>query len=221
MSNLITQSLISSVEWCKTAPSSFIKNKETGVPKLFEGIKKTWKEQAFQDLVNTLSRIWTTPNAAIQRGIDFEKNLNRVINEKPEIDPSPELKSILDLCKDGIQQKKTKSFIKINGVEYCLYGKIDYDFPEEIIDLKTTAKYKGERYYLNSFQHLLYCYSENKSKFKYLIAEFNNPIEAEDKNKITNVIEVDYFIEDPKSLESVIIDRVQSALYFLQSDSEL
>lgn len=173
---LITASLHGSIKWLKNCPPS-------------------WKEKARKDLTNTLSRIWTEPEpgSPIKRGIDFENTVYNILNspKKDRIDElscSENFKKVLHLCKGGFFQKKSKSFINVNGIEYCLYGKLDVDMPGAgIIDIKTTTeKSFKESKYKNSLQHDIYLFNEGRMNFKYVVVIFEN-----NESRISRVKEID------------------------------
>ncbi len=196
MSRLITTSLLSSIDWFNNCPPD-------------------WKKKAFQDLSNTLARIRTNPNPAAKRGITFEKLLYDVLRSEKEntVTCSDSFKKIMNACKGGTFQKKIKKFIEIDGEEYCLYGKLDVDLPDKIIDIKTTGNYKGRNNYLKSMQHKLYCYITRKKKFEYIIAEFYG-----DSGPILKVHIIPYEVDYWKSVEEEIIDKIREAINFLKTD---
>ena len=199
MSRLITSSLFSSIDWHTNCPPS-------------------WKEKAIKDLRNMLARIWTTPNPAAQRGIDFEKLLYSVLRQGKEdkVNCSDEFREIMKTCKGGSFQKKTKKYIEVNENEYCLFGKIDVWFHDVIIDIKTTGNYKGEKNYLNSMQHKLYCYIEHIRNFEYVVAEFNG-----DSGPILKVHTIPYQVNYWDKLEEEIIEKIKEAINFLKTDEEI
>jgi len=202
MSRLITGSLFGSISWAKNSPPH-------------------WRERAYQSLEDMLARVWNDPNEAAQRGMDFEKTAYSILGSKANnieaLSCSDHFKKILNLCKGGQFQKKTKSFIEIAGEEYCLYGKIDVWFEKLIIDIKTTGNYKGRDNYLKSMQHKIYCYCEGISDFQYVIAEFTDS----SGNTIKEVHIVDYHIDNPKDLKEEITDEIINALTFLEADPKL
>lgn len=196
---LITQSLVSGVEWLQNCPPS-------------------WKENAYKDLVSMLSRDYSKPMPEpVRIGIEFENVVYSVLNGqlKPQKELSPKFQQVLDRCHGGIFQKKSKSFIKIKNVSYCLYGKIDVYFPKEIIDIKTTKDFKGPQKYLDSIQHRVYCHNEKIPKFTYLVAELN------EKKKISKLREVNIEIDDFEKNEIIFMERIENVLSFIYSDKEL
>ena len=208
MSRLITTSLIGAIDWCRTAPTSHI-DRDTSKP--------TWREQAFIDLKKTLARDYSTPpSPAMTRGIEFENQVYAQANREPNEKGSDHFRWFVEQCRGGQFQRKTKKYITIDDVEYCLYGKIDAWWPYIIKDIKGTGSWKGNNNYLKTFQHKLYCYTEHIDSFTYLVAVF-----AEDSKTITERHEVHYHVDDFKVLEEEVIETVKDAVRFLEMSSDL
>ncbi len=203
MSNLlITSSFLDSVAWAKKAPSS---------PSNTPGL--TWKEDAYFQLKDQLSRIWRDPTPALKRGMDFERQIYAILEEgKEDGDYSNEFKWFLTKCKNGQFQRKTKRIVEIDGKEYFLYGKIDVWFNNSIKDIKTTENYKGSQKYLDSSQHLIYCFSEGINDFEYLVAEFR----SKDELKIAATHSVPFMCKDTEVLGDEIKMRIKDAMNFLE-----
>jgi hypothetical protein len=206
MSRLITTSILDAIDWCKTAPDSLAPS------------GKTWKEDAYSQLKATLGRAPWNPTPAILRGIDFEASIYAILNGKKEetIECSDHFRSVLMACKGGVFQKKTKTIIEMDGVEYCLYGKIDVFFPAKIVDIKTTAKYGGKDKYLSTSQHHLYCFGENIPEFEYVIAEFK----SDEGKDIRAVHHVSYVSPSLEFEEEYIKGKIRDMLSFLENYSE-
>lgn len=201
MSKLITPSLIGSVKWFETCYS----------PK--------WKEKAYKDLNNMLSRVYTQPGIAAKRGIDFENYIYNILNSPKkerldELSCSNEFLRVLRLCKGGEFQRKSKSFIKVDGIEYCLYGKLDVWFPELIIDIKTTKSFRKSKY-IDSMQHVIYIYNETIGHFKYVIAVFKE----ENGTKIEDIKEIDVCLTKDYC-EDLIIKEIKKVEKFMKDYPE-
>lgn len=213
MSKLITPSLFGSIKWLETAPSSY-------------------QEKAYEDLRGMLARDqkWD-PSPQIIRGMDFEKKVQEVL-QKYKKDPeglsnlkvSKEFREFLTACKGGEWQKKTKTYMTIDGTEYCLYGKIDVDFPIKIIDVKTTGKepWKGFNHkFLSSAQHKIYCHNEKKPDFVYIIALFNDPKGGPLAKKISSVHYVNYHVDSFDKLTEEIREIIGEILMFFEQYPDL
>lgn len=191
-SRLLTPSVIGSIRWFTNCPNS-------------------WREKATQDLTNTLCRIWTTPNALAQRGINMEKKVYEIVKEGKEVECSPEFRILLEECKGAEIQKKGKKFIDWNGSTYCVYGKYDAWFPDMIKDLKSTKSYSQSKY-IGSEQHNMYCYIEDIPQFRYVVAEMSDDPE---NNKIKNVHKIDITV-DLKKAEQEVIEYIKYVEKFFE-----
>ena len=197
MSRLITPSLIGSISWLKTCPPS-------------------WKAKAALDLKNQLGRIKTPMSPALELGIRFEDAVVKATALKPEeVTGSDHFKWVVEEGRGGQFQRKTSVMLDIDGFVYCLYGKIDAWFPDIIKDFKSTSNYKGPDNYLKSFQHKMYLYNENMTKFRYVIAEFDKD------QKIIGHYAVDAELNDRLALEAEIVSTIKEAIAFLSSNTEL
>ncbi len=169
---LISPSLFSSVNWFQNCPRS-------------------WKDGARKQLDEMLNRSGTwDPSPDVKRGIDFEDTVYRVLRTKSDKRGTEYFNKVLERCRGGVFQKKSKKFIEFEGNEYCIYGKLDVWFPVEIIDIKTTKEGKSvDEYrekYLTTMQHHLYCFTEDIPLFTYIVVLFDSA------DKITGVIEIEY-----------------------------
>lgn len=121
----------------------------------------------------------------IQDGINFEELVNRLLDKKDDkswysdaignIGIAMAIQNKLQHCV-GMQVYQ-EAFIKTPYGIIKLYGIIDYDFPEMIVDLKTVVHYSCGKYSDYS-QHPMYSLIRelkgNPLKaFKYLITDFN------------------------------------------------
>lgn len=194
---LITSSLIGGIKWAETCPPS-------------------WKKKAFQDLTNTLARIWTEPEGPAKLGIDFENWVYKVLGHKVKpdnINSSEMFKEIIRRYYSRTLeiQKKVKRFITIDNHEYCLYGKLDICFGVSYIeDIKTTSKIMNsyESKYLEGIQHHLYCYITEIPNFSYFIVVFN------DKGEIHSTHEVEYYSPGMEYEREVIEEAIREVFVF-------
>lgn len=200
---LVTTSLIGSIKWFQDCPPS-------------------WKEKAEVDLHNTLARIWTEPEPGgpIDRGIKFEKTLYSLLeagHHSSTVQASDEFKKMMDVCEGGRFQVPAKSIEKINGQSFCLYGKLDVDFPMKVVDIKTTGKPKEKHSYLDSFQHVLYLYLTKKPAFEYHVAVFGN---EENPSLITDVCSYRYESPGQEILQGLVYDTVTNMMKFFEQYPE-
>ena len=201
MSLLITPTLLNSFDWLQKCPPS-------------------WRERAYKDIMNTLNREPWKPNRAVRMGMDFEKKVYSVAN-RPDLDELKASEKFIKVCKrvKGYDyQRKTKLFVEVDGEEYCCFGRIDCYSSNEIIDIKTTAKYGGKGKYLSGWQHKFYTALEGVEKFTYLIAEWKDA-EKEDYI-IKEVYEVPFAIttEEMPSVISEIKDHIRTFIDYVNFD---
>ena len=164
---LITNDIISSLEWYQKAPKT--NNAARG---------KSWKQCAFEDFVSTLKREKKEFPQAAANGIAFEKAVYDFVCKNidgtmgtPKAPASEHFNTVVASVWGYDFQVKVKSIEEIAGETCCLYGKLDAKLGNNIVDLKTTASFKPSSY-VNSFQHTLYCYIAKAQHFKYIVAEW-------------------------------------------------
>lgn len=187
MGKLITPSILNSMNFARSA-------------------RGEWKEKGLADFKNQLSRIYADEMPApIRRGLDFEDAVyKRARMLEGSWKGSPMFHEIVDQCRGGRFQVKAKKDMKVDGVNYTLYGKLDVDFPDRILDLKTTNKYRPPQKYLSTPQHLIYSWCTGKDKFTYLV------VVLDEQNRIVEHYNIDW--ESPgreevgRELERIIRD---------------
>lgn len=151
-----------------------------GAMDFYESSGPKWKERARQSLTNTVTRTYDDEMPfAVQRGIDFENDVYSILNTGIDINTikcSDIFRSILKACEGGKFQSKVTFYIDVDGVTYCLYGKIDVEYPDKIIDIKTKGKWDGysANNLLSSIQHNMYCYGKRIKTFEYHCAIFDD-----------------------------------------------
>ena len=123
--------------------------------KAFEG----YEEEAYSDFLRTLNREPSTQNEAMQAGIDFENQINELVrgNHTPNL-PTPYYE-IADIVMYGQEQVALSGKKRINGIDFLLYGRLDYLKAGVIFDVKymfsKKSKYEMGKY-TDSAQHPLY-----------------------------------------------------------------
>lgn len=142
----MTISLLQSYDWLKICPS-YLKGK------------------ARQQLVDMLNKV-PFDNTATKRGNDYEDLINKALRNDQPVPPELE-------CLRGKRQQAWLKPYTIRG--FTFRGKMDYDDPIEIWDLKTTKKFDVSSYY-DKKQHLVYALAEGKTKFTYKVAVFSDEV---------------------------------------------
>lgn len=152
----------------------------------------SWKDRAFEGLKSKIERTPFEPTPAIKRGIEFETAIQDVVERsmssgKPVeecLSGSPEFYQVARICHGGTFQVWGQSVLDVEGYGTAkCYGKIDVLFPVTsarhpsglIIDLKTTASYKGPQKYLSGWQHIFYSAFFLIPDFQYVVAEWADP----------------------------------------------
>jgi len=169
-----------------------------------------WKEPAESrlDFLKTLSRERFAPNEAMQKGIDFENDINAICNG--DITNTDNFKEphfgIAKIVKGGLWQQSVKKEITIGSNDFILYGRTDVIKGNTIYDIKYTKNYDLGKF-TGSSQHRIYLYCTDMPEFKYLVSNgdqywvetyFNNSnIEDEIKSMISDVM--GYFDNDQEA----------------------
>lgn len=193
MGNLITPTLMDSLDWLYNSPPS-------------------WKEKAYEDMLNKLNRVFTS-NIHVEKGQYFE----RVLYENCKKDPIPGSDYFREICnciKGGTFQSKGKIFETIRGENFCLFGRFDVLFPNLIIDIKTTSNWKGKSKYLKGWQHKFYCLIKQIHHFKYIVAEWSPDW------RIKNVHYIDYHVDSFEGLRKEVKEKIEEFLDFLEMNPE-
>jgi hypothetical protein len=174
------------------------------------------------DFLKTLSKEKFEPNEAMQKGIDFENDINLACQGKYQFydfgckDEEEKglnavlsyehiVSSLANIVKDGLWQETCKKELKIGNQEFLLYGRMDVIKRDTIYDIKYTSNYELGKF-LGSAQHLIYLYCTGLPKFKYLISNGK-----------------DFWIEDyfnNINIENEIKSKINDFLSYLENDSE-
>lgn len=164
----ISPTLLDAFDWYKTAPQS-------------------WKQRAYDNIVDKINRTPFVPTPAIKKGFAFEDAVEKhakAVANGGEYKGSQHFQGVVAKCAGGVWQTWQRGFTNI-GSEYGIVdsvGKLDCMFPigsaafphGHIIDLKTTAHYRGSDKYTSGWQHLFYCSWMGILTFEYIIAEWES-----------------------------------------------
>lgn len=197
MALLIAPTLLNSFDWLNRCPAS-------------------WKADAYKSIMNTLNRVPFEPNEAMKKGNDFERNVYKYANKDLDnINASDEFKKVCRRVKGFTYQKSLKLSFVVDEVEYICFGRTDCYSDKEIVDIKTTANFKGESQYLNGWQHLFYTVMSGVPNFTYLVAEW-----AED-GSIKDVHEVKYKMESIEKNLLTIEDGIREFMQYVAQDDDM
>lgn len=204
MSNLlITPSLLNSFDFAVNAPPS-------------------WKVKAYRSLVSQIKREPFDPSPEIQRGIEFENKVYdecRYLSDPDYVNDTskqrypPHFETVVKRCLHGDFQTVVKDKWTIDNDIFVLYGKLDVDLPEKIIDIKTTGNYKGPKQYLKTWQHIMYTLLTNKKFFEYVVVEWADKHSGD----IKDVHVVKYEVEDFNELKKNLINQIHKLMGYLHS----
>lgn len=178
-------------------------------------INDKWKSPADSraDFLKTLSREKFEPNEAMQKGIDFEKDIELATNKLNQIDILHEdyderqhiVNQIAKIVKGGIWQATCKKDISIKDKDFILYGRCDVIKANTIYDIKYTGKYELGKFQ-NSIQHLIYLYCLDLPKFSYLVSNGKEWWEESYDNN--------------SSVGKIIKSKISDFLGYLENDKE-
>jgi hypothetical protein len=187
---LVTTSLLDSVDWFLDCPAS-------------------WRDKAYKSIVATIRREPYTPMPHAQRGIDFENAVYAMKNG------SEVFNKIVAYCKGGNTQSKIKTTMEIGQHTVLLFGKIDVDFKDKIVDIKTLENAARVNKYLDKWQHIVYLYITNKPLFEYLVVLF----EKFPSNKIINYQVLTYNNPGQELLASKLSSGIENLFDFLRDEN--
>jgi hypothetical protein len=165
------------------------------------------------DFLKTLSREKSEPNKAMQKGIDFERDIQLATNQFNQIDifhadydeKQHIINQIAKIVNGGLWQQACKKDLQVGNKEFLLYGKMDVVKRDAVYDIKFTSKYELGKF-LDSAQHLIYLYCTGLPKFQYLISDGE-----------------DFWIEDyhnHANIENEIKGKISDFLGYLENDKE-
>lgn len=142
----------------------------------YEGEKE---DEVRKDFLRTLSREKFEPNEAMQKGIEFEEDIQFACKHGIESENSELVEyckvvdGVADVVRNGIWQSKLSKELMIGDQNFLLYGRSDVIKADTIFDIKFTTN--GSNYepgkYINSAQHRIYLYCSDMPKFSYLISD--------------------------------------------------
>lgn len=176
-------------------------------------------ERSRQELLNRLRGVRTPPNAAMQRGIDFEQDVCDAIDYVP-IDRWGELTPKHQSIILGIAQELSEATRQAHvgywlDNETLIHGYVDFLLPKTIVDTKTTASYDWGKD-IGNCQHLAYLSALNHlhyRHFKYLVVLFNRDGQALD------TVWEDYFYR-PQMVDE-LRGRCAEFLDYLTADTDM
>ena len=133
-------------------------------------------DDGYEDFLKTLRREPIQQTRAMLDCIRFENCLNSTL-DGAEIDPSHEwykpITRLYGMLAGSQQQVALSRNIAVNGVDFVLYGKLDYLLAGQIYDTKYSKTYSVGKYF-SSPQHPMYFSLVPEARaFTYLICDGN------------------------------------------------
>ena len=161
----------------------------------FEG----YEDAAFEDFKRTLHRERSVPNEAMQAGIDFE---NAVVAAADGAQAKNQcVADIADIVRGGVTQVVLYQDKHIAGIDFLLYGRLDYIKAGTIFDIKYSKNYEVGKF-LNSAQHPFYLeICPGAREFEYLISNGNDVFREKYRRSGAELL--------GRSLEDYIIEFVE------------
>jgi hypothetical protein len=131
--------------------------------KAFEG----YEEQAYEDFLTTLRREPKEQTEAMLAGINFENMVNACVEG---VEAHNSVKVIADIVRGGQKQVSLYKDKTIGGIDFLLYGKLDYLKAGVIYDIKYSKGYEVGKY-IDSIQHPFYFeLCPEARQFEYLVS---------------------------------------------------
>lgn len=154
------------------------------------------KEDGMDEFISALLRKRTPPTKAMLDGTRFEGMVNAVCNGRPleeENDLYPVVMQTADIVRGAQQQVKLSRNMVIGGINFVLYGVLDYLKAGVIYDTKFSKTYHYGKY-LDSPQHPMYFALVPEAKrFEYIICDgswvYREAYEPDDVEPIERTIE--------------------------------
>lgn len=105
---------------------------------------------------------------------------------------------------NGQYQVKLSKDINIDGVEFCLYGRLDCLKQGVVYDYKHTSKYEVGKFY-GSYQTSMYLeLVPEATKMVYVIGTNKPQYQIEDENETYNIFEEEYTRDECKPIIQVV-----------------
>lgn len=174
-------------------------------------------DNGYEDFLGALNRIRKPPTKAMLDGTKFEGMVNAVCNGHPleqENDLYPVVMQTVEIVKGAQQQVKLSRDIVIDGVEFVLYGVLDFLKAGVIYDTKFSRTYHYGKY-LDSPQHPMYFALVPEAKrFEYVICDgswvYREAYEPDDVEPIETTIKQFMEFLDRQNLVDLYCEKWRS-----------
>ena len=157
-----------------------------------------YEAAAYADFLDTLNRVEKPSNEAMRAGIELEDAINAVLSGKLEPSKTSEsVRYIAEIVRGGQPQVALYKDKYISGMNFLLYGRLDYLKAGTIYDVKFSGKYEVGKY-LSSVQHPFYFeLCPEAVWFEYLISDGRDVFSERYTRAETEPVDktIRYFIE--------------------------
>ena len=191
----ITPTLLNSFDWYNNCPPD-------------------WKQKAYDDIEATIRRWPKEFGPEAKKGAEFENAVQKIA-EAGTVDTvksSEEFKEVVRRCQGGKFQQWCDFYFQSGSNKVRAYGKIDVQFPNLIIDIKTTKRFKGAHSYTKGWQPTVYMLATGVETFEFVIAEWL----AANSMKIATVHYATVKAED--GMEQSLIAHYEKFVGFLEKN---
>lgn len=182
------------------------------------------EEEVKSSFLTTLRREKTPTSEAMQKGINFENDIQAVCKKEYQfydysykleknlevIDKYEEcISSIADILNTGMWQIALQKEIQIADTNFLLYGKADVIKEDTIFDIKytTNANNYDLGKYSDSIQHLLYMFCAELNIFQYIISDGKS-------------YWLEYYNLSNAQIYSALSEKISNFYSFLQNNQE-
>jgi hypothetical protein len=209
---LITASLLDAFDWMTSR----------------DGRWRIEAEEEFADKLNRRKSDEVIPT--IELGIKFEDTVRRCVKAGITDRGSEKFQEVCKKCLGGKPEQKVSATIDVDGIEYYLFGFVDYIMPKrvevlsdhdqivherKIIDIKTTQRQPTRDKYLRRWQHHMYTLCTGIRQFTYLVVELN------DAEEIVDLYEYTYNVQSWNIVNTRLIEQIRRLREWLAERPEL
>ena len=180
--------------------------------------REDYEEKAKESFLNSLNRVKTPTNEAMQKGINFENHVKKsvegekgfIVTEKQEYADC--VQEVANVVHGGQWQVKVYKDMVIENIPFFLYGRIDVLKGIYAYDIKFTSNYETGKF-LKSYQHPFYLDCIDVPYFAYLISDGKNVWREDYKKSELNPIENtirDFVQWLPEEWQDIYFDKWKS-----------
>ena len=131
-----------------------------------------YSEAAYGEFLQTLNKISKPPNEAMLAGINFEDAVNAVTAGK--IDPAAvtdSVRRVAEIVQGGQPQVALYRNKTIAGIDFLLYGRLDYLKAGTVYDIKFSKNYEVGKFYESIQRPFYFGICPEALWFEYLISD--------------------------------------------------